>query len=332
MKTRIALITLILFIFGLTGCAAAATPAPSREAAVAPSAPGVAADNFGGKTANTVAQPAAAQPRLVIKNAELSIVVDDPAGGMTAIMNMANEMGGYVVTSKSFTTRAESGADVPQAAINVRVPAEKLDAAMAQIKKLVKDPSQDVRLENVTGQDVTADYIDQQSRLTNLQNTEKQLQRLQDSATKMDDVLTIFNKLTEVRQQIEQTKGQIKYYEESAALSSINVQLISKAGIAPISIGGWQPVGVASEAFQTLINIGKGLVDVLIWLVIVFLPLGLVLYFPGRWLWRLAKRFAPKPRPVMPYSNMPVMQPYPMQGPVNPTPGPGGPPPSNPQI
>jgi len=326
MKTRIALFTLIVFVLGLGGCSSAATPSAADEKSYAPMAAATAAPS-GSRTASGVAQPAAVQPRLVIKNADLTLVVDDPASAMTTIMNMANEMGGFVVTSKSFKIRAENGTEVPQATINVRIPAEKLDAAMIQVKKLVKDPAQDIRAENVSGQDVTADYVDLQSKLGVYENTEKGLLRLQDSATKIDDVLTIFNQLTQVRQQIEQIKGQMKYFEEAAALSSLNISLLSKAGIAPLSIGGWQPIGVVRDAFQTLIDIGKGLVEVVIWLVIVFLPLGLVLYFPGRWLWRwFKKNFAAKPRPVMPYTNMmPVAPLYPMPGPANP-PAPGEPP------
>ena len=48
------------------------------------------------------------------------------------------------------------------------------------------------------------------------------------SATKTEDVMNVFNQLTQVREQIEVIKGQIKYYEESAALSAINVQIMAQ--------------------------------------------------------------------------------------------------------
>ncbi len=321
MKTRIALFTLILFVFSLTGCATAApTQAPSQPA-MSPAATMAPYDSAGkaAPEANFVAEPVPAQPRLVVKNAELTLVVEDPAGSMTAIMNFANEMGGYVVSSNSSKVVInKNGMEVPQAFVSVRVPAEKLDAALAQAKKLVKDPTQDIQAENITGKDVTAEYVDTQSRLTALQENEKALQRMQDAATKTSDVMDIFNKLTDVRLKIEQAKGQIKYYEQAAALSMINVKLLSKAGIAPLSIGGWEPVGVVRDAFQTLIDILKTLFEILVWLVIVFLPVGVILFFPGRWLWRWGRKaFASKPRPMMPYGNLPMMPMYPQQGPLN---------------
>ncbi len=273
-------------------------------------------DGSGGPSleASNVQQPAEIT-RLVIRNADLIIVVSDPLAGMTAIMEMANQMDGYVVSSKSFKTTAENGVEVPQASISVRVPADRLDEALALVRKLVVDPAQDVRSENVTGQDVTSDYVDLQSRLTNLQNTEVQLQRIQDSATKTEDVLSVFNQLTSIRQQIEQIKGQMKFYEESAALSSISVSLLSKAGIAPISIGGWEPVGVMRDAFQSLIDVGKFLGGALIWIVLFFLPIGLVFYFPGRWIWKLIKRFRPVTKTKPALVDAPLYPPT--QGPPN---------------
>ncbi len=321
MKPRIALIVFLILVFSLSACATAAsapTQAPAATAAPAfggssQSSNGPALDSKGGLPSQAEV-PAAAVTRLVVKNADLIIVVVDPGASMTTILNMANSSGGYVVSSKSYTTPSSSGVEVPQANISVRVPAEKLDDTLAAIRKLTQDPTHDVRSENITGQDVTADYVDQQSRLTSLQNTQAQLIKIQDSATKTEDVMTVFNRLTDINQQIEQIKGQIKFYEESAALSSISVTLLSKAGIAPIQIGGWEPVGIIRDAFQSLIDVGKALVVILIWLVIFFVPLGLVLYFPGRWSWRFIKRHMPRPtaRP------MPAINYYP--------PDPSGPP------
>jgi hypothetical protein len=297
------LIALMVFLaLVLSACSAAATQAPA-----APAAP----DQFGGRDLNYSTAPSsgpsstggssgkpgladstanAAADRMVIKNASLSIVVDTPANAMTTISDMAVEMGGFVVSSNSFKTKGETGADVPQANVTVRIPADKLNDALAQIRALVKNPVDDIRNETVTGQDITKDYTDLQSRLTNLLDTETQLQRIQAAATKTEDVLSVFNQLTNIRQQIEQIKGQMQYYEQAASLSAISVEILSSAGVAPLSIAGWQPLGVARDALQTLINVGKFLVNALIWIVIVFVPLGLVIFFPTRWVRRFMRR------------------------------------------
>lgn len=299
-------IPLILLLFILSAC----SPAMSVAQDAAPNAPSTsggapAYESENMRSATTTGNLAdvsvQGQPdRLVIKNANLNIAVTDPTTSLTTVANMATEMGGYVVSSNLYKTTTSNGAELPEATITIRVPAERLDDAMNQIKALVPDPTTDILAENVTGQDVTKDYTDLKSRLVNLENTEKQLQKIMDQATKTEDVLAVYNQLVSVREQIEVLKGQIQYYEESAALSMIAVTLKSKAGIEPLSIGGWQPVGVARNALQTTVEAFKFLVNAAIWLVLFALPIGLLIFLPLRLLWWLIRRRRKNKPPVAP--------------------------------
>jgi hypothetical protein len=221
--------------------------------------------------------------RLVIRNANLSIIVADPAVVMDDIMKMANNMGGFVVDSNLYQTTTDAGIQVPQAQVTVRVPADQLDAALNQIKAHVKDPINDILFENVTGQDVTQEYTDLQSRLRNLEDAAEQLRGILDKAIRTEDVLAVYNELRSVNEQIEVLKGQIQYYEQSAKLSAISVTIQALAGVQPITIGGWKPQGVAKEALQTLIRAYQTIADAAIWLVVfclpIALPIGIVLFF-----------------------------------------------------
>lgn len=215
--------------------------------------------------------------RIVIKNAELSIAVSSPPDSMDRISRMAEDMGGFVVSANLYQTRLSSGAEVPRATVTIRVPAERLNEALERIKDETEQP---VIHENVSSQDVTEDYTDLQSRLRNLEAAEEQLMEIMDSASKTEDVLAVFNQLTQVREQIEVIKGQIQYYEQSAALSSITVELLPNEAVQPLSIGGWQPVGVAKNALQALIRAGQFLVTAAIWIVLFVLPVLAVIIVP----------------------------------------------------
>ena len=239
--------------------------------------------------------------RLVIQNADLAIVVADVDARMKAVEALAVELGGFVVSSSRYQTYANNGTQVPEAQVVIRVPAEKLDTALDRIKADVVK----VDTESRTGQDVTADYVDQLSRLKNLEATEAQLTKIMESATKTDDVMAVFNQLSSVREQIEVVKGQIKYYEQSAALSAISVRIIAEATIQPIEIAGWKPQGVARDAIQDLIYFFQGFVDFLIRFALLILPalilMGIPLYlvFLGlRAVWRRVRK--PKVRPAAP--------------------------------
>lgn len=242
-----------------------------------------------GQTA-IVAQPLPADKRLVVRNANLTIVLDDPAQALNTINQMAETMGGFVVTSNLYKTASSQGKQFPEASITIRVPSEKLTTALDQIHKLVKDQTKDISNETITGQDVTKEYTDLQSREKNLEQAEAQLREIMASATKTEDVLAIYNQLTQVREQIEVLKGQIQYYEESAALSSIAVTIHATASVQPLEVGGWQPIGVARDAVQALINTMQVVGNVAIWLALYVLPVALVIFIPLRLLWWVFRR------------------------------------------
>ncbi len=220
--------------------------------------------------------PAPNVKRIVIQNADLSIVVADVQVRMKDIQVMADKMGGFVVSSNLYQRNANNNVPVPEAQITIRVPVEKLEDALTQIKKDVVE----VRNETRTGQDVTAEYVDLQSRLKNYEAAEAQLEKILETATETQDVVSIFNQLVYYREQIELVKGQIKYYDEAAALSAISVSIVAEATIQPLVIGKWEPKGVALEAVQDLIDFLKGFVEFLIRFVIYTLPVWIMIGVP----------------------------------------------------
>lgn len=301
MIKRIIPLLFIASLLGLTACASRAAPnmAPAAEAprealGVAPS---VSSDSFAGNVPGQgISGAPQAQPeRLVIKNASLSIVVDDPVKSLDNISNLADEMGGFVVTANMSERVLDSGAKAPQGNITIRIPAERLNEALKRIKA---ESKQAPLSESINSQDVTSEYTDLGSRLRNLEAAEAQLTEIMGSATKTEDVLSVYNQLVQVREQIEVIKGQMKYYEESAAMSAISVDLTANAAVQPLTIGGWQPVGTARNAVQALINTLKTLGSLVIWILLYILPVLLVLFvifvLPLRWAWRAWRRSHPK--------------------------------------
>lgn len=235
-------------------------PAPASDA----SAPGVT---------NGAAQPV---ERMVIENADLAIVVKDPKPRMADINNLANELGGYVVSSNLYQSSTPAGKEVPEANIVIRVPSGKLDEALDRIKK----GAVDIQSENRSGQDVTSQYVDLQAQLKAKEAAEKKLLEILDQATRAEDVLAIYLQVQTVQTEVEQLKGQIKYLEESADLSAISVRLIAEEGTQPIEIGPWKPEGAAKAAVQDLIFFFQRFVDFLIRFVLLTLPALILIAIP----------------------------------------------------
>jgi hypothetical protein len=291
MKTKFALLFVALIVV-LSACGASkaaplAAQAPGMRSSVseqsgAAPAPAVAGANDATKT---LANNAAAQERLIQMNVDLSIVVSDPQKKMEAINQLAKDLGGYIISMNMSQVYTPSGNTVPQGSISIRVPAEKLESALNQIKTGVVK----VQSESRSGQDVTSQYVDLKSQLTNLEKAEQDLQAIMDEAknnpgndstTKTQDVLNVYNQIVSIRGQIEQIKGQMKYIEETTSTSSINVTLIAEETIKPIEIGGWKPQGVARNAIQALVKFLQGFVNFVIYLVLLVLPILIVVFGP----------------------------------------------------
>lgn len=273
-------------------------PAPQESFAPSSDSAKTAAQNVTGSAQDNSSQANA--NRLVIQNADLSIVVKDVEARSTAIQNMAKNMGGYVVSVNIGQTYARNGTQVPQAQVTIRVPAEKLDDALAQIRQ----GTVDVQNETRSGQDVTDQYVDLQSRLKAKQAAEEQLTKIMENAIKTQDVLDVYGQLQKVESDIEVLKGQIKYYEQSAALSAINVTIVAEETIKPIEVAGWKPQGVARDALQSLIYFWQGFVNFLIRFFLFTLPvlitIGLPLYVVFllvRWVVRKTRK--PKTKAVI---------------------------------
>ena len=244
---------------------------------------------------------AAAVERLVIQNADLAIIVADVEGRMKEVSDLAEEMGGFVVSSSLYQSYTSNYVEVPEGQIVIRVPAEKLEDVLRAIKAGVIE----VQSETRSGTDVTAEYVDLKSRLKNLEAAEAQLDEIMQQATETEDVVNVFNQLVYYREQIEVVKGQIKYYEEAAALSAVSVRIIAEETVQPLQIAGWEPQGVARDALQDLIDFFQGFVNFLIRFVIYTLPAWIMIAIPlylvfigGRALYRKLRGDKPKEKPA----------------------------------
>ena len=301
MKTKSVLIGIVILSLTLSGCASKSYTANNLRSGgvedyamkaapmVEPMEPML--DSYAESAGSPgIAAAGVESVQMIMMNASLSIAVDDPAATLRDVQQLAKGMGGYTVSSNLYKSYTSSGVEVPQANLIIRVPAERLDEAMQKIKDMTGDPKKYTLNESVSGQDVTKEYTDLKSRLRNLEEADAKLSEFYENATNTEDALSIYSQKMQVTEQIKIIKGQIKYYDESVSTSSITLQIQSKETIAPITVAGWQPSGVARDALQALLDFGKGLVNFLIWLVILVVPIvllfGLPIFFLVRWLKR----------------------------------------------
>lgn len=276
-----------LILLALTACAKASEQTGS--VAEAPAEAGLAisdayyraAEETGGGAASNAASADDIE-HLIIRTGDLSLVVTDTETTLTEIARLAESNGGWVVSSSlyQYDSRAKSGNIV------IRIPADGFNSAMAAIKALALE----VTSESSSGQDVTEEYVDLEARLGNLEATAARVRGFLDDANRVEDALAVNQELSRLEGEIESIKGRMQYLSQSAAFSTLSINLTPDILAQPIEVAGWRPQGVARDAVESLIQIMQALGTLIIWLVIVLLPLAVVIGLPAWWIIRRVRR------------------------------------------
>lgn len=191
--------------------------------------------------------------RKVVTNTSLSIVVKDVVQTITQINQKTTELGGYMVNS-NVTSPEEGGTGY----ISIRVPSEKLDEAM----EAFKDYAVKVVEENVYGTDITDQYTDYEEQLRILESTKETFQNILSSATEVEDILNVQDRILNIQRQIDSIKGQLKYMDATSESSLISVNLSTDELSLPYSPSTWRPSVVYRLAIRALVQdlrrIGNG--------------------------------------------------------------------------
>jgi hypothetical protein len=150
----------------------------------------------------------------IIRDGRIGVVVrdgrfDDAVGDLTFI---AEENGGFILSSSTELER--TGTFV------LRIPAARFDRAIGQIRELGE-----VRFQRIEGDDVTAEFIDNQARLRILQARKALLFDLSQQADTTDEILRLTGLLEDVQLRIEQLQGQLRFLNDQVAESTLRVSI-----------------------------------------------------------------------------------------------------------
>ncbi len=241
------------------------------EYALAPSPTGekITADIALGESAG---ETAADSETRVIRNGSLSLLVDSISNAVSDAAAIAEKNGGFVEHSN--TGENPDGSRYGYATI--RVADEKFNDAIEELKDLagrVKD-------ESVTAQDVTERYTDLQARLRNARAEEQAYIALLNRAGSVSDLLQVQRELSQVRGRIESLQGQIQYLENQTDYSTITINF-EEDRVITLPSKKFRFVPIVKDATAGLVAIAQWFVTAIVWIVIIGIPVGTVLF--GAW-------------------------------------------------
>jgi hypothetical protein len=298
---------LLVSILSLAGCSKqdsaqnqlASTASSAPEVAKSSKDPRTSTDSYSLSQAAQAVSIDSAIDRKIIRDADLTIEVNSTNEAQQKVTSIAESHGGFVVASES---KQRENVDPAKRTVDVklvvRVPSIQFNSALDQIQQLATHTPH----RNVTGQDVTEEFIDLQARIKTQKALELQFLEIMKQANKVVDALEVQRQIADVRTEIEKLEGRKRFLENRSTLSTITVNIQTPMPIV-VSASGFghtvrQSVSEALDIASALVLFFVRFVIVITpILVFVVLPLGLIaLYFRKRaHRVRLAHQLEPDP-------------------------------------
>ena len=160
------------------------------------------------------------QKQMLKKDGNITLESDDPMKSSQVCTEVAVRYGGDILNSNT----SYNGVNA-YVSMTIRVPSTNFEKAMNEIQKAGK-----ATIINSTAEDVTAEFMDLQTRQATLEKLIKKLNSLLDNARNEEAMVQMYEKIAQYEQELESTKGQIKYLQGMTSFSRINIA-ISKPGV-----------------------------------------------------------------------------------------------------
>ncbi len=265
----------------------AADEIAKEESGSSAALPGEAVFNIGSDS------PIAATNHMIIKSGEIKLLVESTDNAIDRATQIVGDAGGYIVSSRVWYQPYYDGKNYKYATITIGVPVQQFERTLSRLRGLAVQ----VLDETASGEDVTDQFVDLQSQLTNLEATRERIKSFLDQAKTVDEALRINQELSNIEAQIEQIKGQMNYLQDRSSYSTITINFEPVLPeILPTPTPEpelWQPGKTFEKSKETVIGAYQGIVELLIWFFVVFVP---IMFPPAFLIWLLWKLFTRKPK------------------------------------
>lgn len=179
------------------------------DATLTDRAPGSFADK-------SISQPAPAEQRRVVRKASVDLRTSDVRAAFVKVQMLVSEVGSEYIENSSISGEGEQ----MQADLTLRVSAARVSEVLNALRDIGNVVSQ-----QLSGEDVTAQAVDIEARLSNERRVEAELLELLDARkdAELKDVLELRRSIGDVREQIERLQGQQQHLARLVSLATVLV-------------------------------------------------------------------------------------------------------------
>ncbi len=221
----------------------------------------------------------------IVYTGSLQLVVADVTQALAKAKTAVEAAGGYIAASQE-----SNSSDKPTAVITYRIPATSWEDTIGRLRGVATK----VVSEETQAQEVGAQVVDLQARITNLRASEAALQGIAQNTAKVSDLLEVQAQLSDVRGQIEELDAQLKRLQDQVSYGTLVTTFGLEVQQVQTAAKAWDPAADVDGATAAMISLGERLVSGAIWFAIVWVPILAVLLAVLLVGWRAVRRFAPR--------------------------------------
>lgn len=213
----------------------------------------------------------------LIRKINIDAETEDLEALLPGILEQVARLGGYVENQELYNGSAYSSYRHRSASLTIRIPADKLDGFVQQVKDI-----SNVVTYNESQDDVTLTYVSTESRIKALETEQERLLELLSKAENMSDLLEIEARLTDVRYELENVTSQLRVLTNKVDYATVYLYIDQVKVYTEVEEQNvWQRI--ASGFRQNLEDIGEDAEDFFVWV---------VTYSPQLLVWALVAGFA----------------------------------------
>ncbi len=206
-----------------------------------------------------------ASDRKMVRTCSLEMIIQKPAEAAEKIRGLAERLGGFLISSE-----VRGGQDATGGSLTIRVPAARFEEARAEIRRL----GLRVESERIEAQDVTRQYVDNETNLRNLRAEEARYLAILKEAKTVKDALEVSEKLGDVRGQIEREQAEFNALSKQVETVAIEISMRTQAEAQVFGLQ-WRPLYQVKLALrdgrEAVAEYGASMVSILFCLPAVFL-------------------------------------------------------------
>lgn len=201
--------------------------------------------------------------RKLIRTVGLDLETKEFDRMLVLVEDKVAELGGYVENLQTYNGSSYSGRE-PQrnSSLTVRIPKDQLDVFLNSVSE-----AGNVIRRTESVEDVTLAYVDMESRRNTLKTEQERLLKFLETAESLEDIITLEERLSEVRYQLESMESQLRTYDNKVDFATVHMGIQEVKELTPVEKEG---VGsrLAKGFMESLKDVGNGFVEFFIWIVV----------------------------------------------------------------